>query len=115
MLNDEQREELRTGIAETLRSLADDITRMQELIVPVPPDNAIGRISRMEAISEKSVNEATLRSALARQARLQHTQTVVDDAEFGVCSQCDKDIPFARLKLVPESRLCVACAEANGR
>lgn len=35
----------------------------------------------------------------------------VDSEDAGYCQQCDSEIPFARLKAVPTTRLCVACAQ----
>jgi RNA polymerase-binding transcription factor DksA len=31
---------------------------------------------------------------------------------YGVCMRCNKDIPQARLKLVPEARYCIECKKA---
>jgi RNA polymerase-binding transcription factor DksA len=38
-----------------------------------------------------------------------------DPQSFGRCSRCDVAIEWARLELVPWSRLCAACARADGR
>lgn len=113
MLTATQRDALGQHIRSEIEALKLDIGRMEELIQPVPPDNAVGRLSRMEAISEKSVNEATLRAARVRQTRLEQTLGLLDDDDFDHCAVCDNPIPFARLELVPESRLCITCAEAK--
>jgi DnaK suppressor protein len=34
----------------------------------------------------------------------------IGDEDFGVCSACSADIPFDRLKIEPQTMLCVACA-----
>ena len=39
------------------------IGRMEEMTQPIGPENAIGRVSRMDAINNKSVMEAALRTA----------------------------------------------------
>ena len=31
--------------------------------------------------------------------------------DFGICIECDEPIPFARLMILPETSLCVVCAE----
>jgi len=37
---------------------------------------------------------------------------MINDPDFGLCRECEEPIPFARLMIVPESDLCVQCAEA---
>lgn len=34
----------------------------------------------------------------------------IADDNFGVCSSCSAEIPFDRLKVEPQTMLCVACA-----
>ena len=47
------------------------IAEYKELSKPVAPDDAIGRISRMDAINNKSVTEASLRQAREKLMNLQ--------------------------------------------
>ena len=42
-------------------SLKERIAEYRELTRPIPPSEAIGRVSRMDAINNRSVNEAALR------------------------------------------------------
>jgi DnaK suppressor protein len=32
-----------------------------------------------------------------------------DPERFGVCERCGQDVPFERLEVIPEARLCSAC------
>ncbi len=80
---------------------------------PVAPDNAIGRLTRMEAISSKGISEASLNSARAKLAKLEKALGKVGLPEFGVCLRCDNLIPHGRIMLMPETVLCVSCAEKN--
>lgn len=78
---------------------------------PVSPDDAIGRVSRMDAINNKSVAEAALRQAQAKLARMKHMLATVDeDPNFGTCKRCGRPIPPMRIILMPESPYCVRCA-----
>lgn len=106
-----QKETLIASIHQEIATLGKDIPALQELAKPVAPDNAIGRLTRMEAINSKSINEANLASAKARLARLEHALKMSDDPDFGLCMQCGESIPFKRLMVLPDSGLCVSCAE----
>ena len=106
-----QKQTVIQSIQQEIANLGKDIPALQQLSKPVAPDNAIGRLTRMEAINSKSINEANLANAKARLARLQHALKMADDPDFGLCMQCDEPIPFKRLMVQPDSSLCVHCAE----
>ena len=112
-MRDEDKEKLLIHIHQRLKVLEKDILVYTELSKPVPPDNSIGRLTRMEAIGNKSINEAALREAKYAQARLENAIITIDKPQFGLCRECDEPIPIGRLMVMPESDLCVACAETN--
>ena len=86
------------------------IEEYKELTLPVAPDDAIGRISRMDAINNKSVTEASLRQAEQKLLNLQRVLSRVGTSDFGICIKCGKPIPEGRILYRPESLTCVNCA-----
>lgn len=111
-MNDKQKQEFKAFAREEIEALKEEIPRLKELVKPVAPDNAIGRISRMDNIVNQSVAEAQLSKAKVRLARLQEAMKRVDeDEDFGECLDCGDPIPMARLKAMPETEYCVECAE----
>ena len=110
----EQREKLGELMRDKIRVLKKDVVSYKELTRPVAPDNAIGRLTRMEAISSKSIHEAALREAEHTLSRLERALNMIDDPDFGLCVECEEPIPNKRLLIVPESLLCVQCAEKTG-
>jgi DnaK suppressor protein len=76
---------------------------------PVAPDDAIGRISRMDAINNKGVFDASMGNLKSRLSQLIHILTIVDDKDYGICSRCHQPIPIERLKIRPEVRSCASC------
>ena len=54
-MNNAQRTQLKQTILTAIDKQSDDILHLEEMTKPVAPDNAIGRLSRMEAINEKNV------------------------------------------------------------
>jgi DnaK suppressor protein len=110
-MNQEQREQLRLGIFAEVKNLKKTVAQLEDSSKPVPPDNAYGRLSRMEAINSKSISEAGLRSARSRLSRLENALQRLDEEDFGICLQCEEPIPIGRILLVPESTLCVGCAD----
>ena len=86
------------------------IQEYSELAKPVEPENAIGRISRMDAINNKSVTEATLRKAKDKLEKLKFALSKVDDDDFGLCVKCKKSIPLGRILIMPQALTCVSCS-----
>ena len=87
------------------------IKEYQEMTKPIAPDVAIGRISRMDAINNKSVMEAAMRQAEEKLRNLQRVSSKIDHKDFGICLKCHKPIPMGRILIRPESLNCVNCAK----
>lgn len=87
------------------------IQEYAELTKPISPENAIGRISRMDAINNKSVTEASLRKAKEKLEKLKFALSRVDDDDFGRCITCKKPIPLGRILIMPQARTCVNCSQ----
>lgn len=109
-MTEDQRVKIKAKIELKLKELAGQIADLEELTKPISPDNAIGRVSRMDAINNKSVAEAGLRSAKSKFNKLERALTRVDLPEFGQCSRCQQPIRVERLLFMPESTRCVNCA-----
>jgi DnaK suppressor protein len=87
------------------------IIEYKEITKPIAPENAIGRISRMDAINNKSVAEAALRTAVEKLDKLNYMLSQIGEDDFGVCAKCKNPIPIGRILLMPQSRHCVNCAQ----
>ncbi len=107
----EERAELKSKIKTAIILTEEKIKGMESMAEPITPENSIGRISRMDAINNKSVVEAALRTARKRLNSLKLAVSKVEDENFGLCSMCKNPIPAARLMYMPESTRCVRCAD----
>ena len=86
------------------------IVALEEVTKPISPENSIGRVSRMDAINNKSVSEAALRIARKQFNSLETALSNIDKPEFGKCQSCKKSIQAKRLMFMPESTRCIRCA-----
>jgi len=109
-MNSREQEEFREVILGEIESQKHQIESLLKSIKPIAPDNAIGRLTRMEAIGSKGVSEASLVSAQRKLAMLETALNKIESLEFGVCIRCSSPIPNGRMILMPESVTCVACA-----
>ena len=110
-MNEKERIELKQKIIEEIRAQKHLIESFIETSKPVAPDNAIGRLTRMEAISSQGISEASLNSSRAKLVKLEKALEKINLPEFGICARCSRSIAQGRIILMPESMLCVSCAE----
>ncbi len=105
-----QKDTLKEKIIEEIHAVKEQIEELKELTKPIKPENSLGRISRMDAINNKSINDRGLRMAKMKLTKLEMALSKVDEPNFGQCSRCKNNIQEMRLMLMPQSTLCVRCA-----
>ena len=104
------KKKLKKAIQDKIAQLETEIKEIKKLAAPIEPENAIGRISRMDAINNKSINDRLLRNAAEKQKKLNLALSRIGEPKFGFCTLCEQAIQEARLMLMPESSLCISCA-----
>ena len=110
-MTNQERQVLKKKIVATITAMEHEVNRLEEATQPISPENSIGRVSRMDAINNKGVSEAALRSTRRKLSSLRLALTKIDNPDFGFCSRCKQPIPPARLMYLPESTRCVGCAD----
>lgn len=110
-MTEEDKNALRERIKEEIKKLKVDIARLEEATKPISPENSLGRVSRMDAINNKGVAEASLRSAKSKMSKLQIAISKIELDGFGNCANCKQPIRPARLMFMPESTRCIRCAD----
>lgn len=100
-------EKLNKEIAKTERL----VIEYKEMTQPIAPDVSLGRLTRMDAINNKSVVEAALRQAEEKLDKLNYVFNNLDSPSFGKCKKCGVEIPPARILIRPESIYCIKCAQ----
>ena len=107
------KKELEILIQKKINLISIEIQELKLLTIPIEPENAIGRISRMDAINNKSINDRMLRKAKEKLKKLNLALSRINEKEFGMCITCNKLINEKRLILMPEVVSCVKCAQIN--
>ena len=100
------RSKLEAEITE-LRVLSDNSKQSR---APVTLDQqSVGRLSRMDAMQQQSMDLAKEERRAQRLAILTAALRRMDDGEFGYCLKCGEDIPPERLDVDPAVTLCIYC------
>ena len=109
-MSDIDKKSIEIQIKKKIEKLEEEIITLIDLTKPISPDSAIGRVSRMDAINNKSVNEAALRKKQFQLSALKESFKKLNDPNFGKCIKCGAEIPIGRIMIMPESKKCVHCA-----
>ena len=109
-MNEAEKEKLRARILDELVETRMKIAELEEAAKPVAPDKALGRLTRLEAMQDRSVAEPALNRAISEQTRLENALQNLVLPDFGVCKNCGESISMERLEALPQSTLCIACA-----
>ncbi len=70
----------------------------------------VGRLSRMDALQQQEMAQATERHRNSELVRIEQALTLVDEGEYGYCLHCGEPIPDKRLEADPTATHCVRCA-----
>ena len=110
-MNPKELETFKTRLVDLIGKQEEEIRLLEEMTQPISPENSIGRVSRMDAINNKGVSEASLRNKKDKLAKLKVALSKIDGKNFGFCSRCERPIAPARLMYMPESSRCIHCAD----
>lgn len=109
-MNKKEEEEIAGIIDDQIESVTEEIKELIELTKPISLDASIGRLSRMDAINNKTINENALREKKSILQKLERAQERYKEGKLGTCLKCGNDIPLGRLKIMPYTTRCVQCA-----
>jgi len=81
---------------------------------PVELDQqAVGRLSRMDALQAQEMALETSRRRAAELRRIAAALVRIDSGDYGYCVECGEEIAVRRLELDPATPYCVQCASAK--
>ena len=109
MLTDKEKIDIRNRINCKILDIDERIIEYRELTKPIPPSVAIGRVSRMDAINNRSINQAALRQLEVQRKGLESALSRLNDDKFGRCFGCGEAIPVGRILIMPGAIKCVRC------
>jgi DnaK suppressor protein len=106
-----EKETLLADIAKLLAELATDIAYLEEASMPVAPNKAIGRISRMDAINNQNINKSLLQSKQEQKLHYEQLLAKLQNTNSITCNRCNESISALRLLRVPQAVICANCVK----
>jgi len=71
---------------------------------------AVGRLSRMDALQCQAMAQATAARRQTERQRLRAALARIDTGDYGHCEDCGDEIAPGRLRLDPAAVRCIGCA-----
>jgi DnaK suppressor protein len=110
-MTNEEKNIIKNIILSEIEDIKDDIIYLEEATKPVAPDCSIGRVSRMEALGSKGVNEALLENSKNKLSLLEKNLNKIGTDSFGRCVKCSNPIEIKRFIAIPEAQVCMKCSK----
>jgi len=111
MLNDAQLDTFLQRLrAERSALVEEDAATSEDRGTVVLDQQAVGRLSRMDALQRQAMAQAMARRRAGRERRIKAAIDRMEDGEFGYCLECGEEIAFERLDLDPTFPNCLSCA-----
>ncbi len=101
----------RARLAEKRQELEDfsELSKQSRGMVELD-QQAVGRLSRMDAMQQQAMAEAQERNRNLDLTRIDMANRRLANGDYGYCIDCDEEIPDTRLAIDPMAERCVKCA-----
>lgn len=83
---------------------------------PIQLDQAcVGRLSRLDAMQQQAMAQATARRAELEKQRIQTALNRLLSGDYGYCVKCEEEISEGRLRIDSATLVCITCARMMER
>jgi DnaK suppressor protein len=103
------RDEMRARLTARALEIRATLGHLEGATAPVSPDNALGRLTRLDAMQATSMRQALARDHEVELGQVDRALAALEAGAFGLCRRCGEEIAEARLRARPEAFLCLAC------
>jgi DnaK suppressor protein len=105
----QQKESLKALIQEQLQTLNIQVHNLQSKSITIEKDCSLDALNKVDMYYEHQREYTLVEQAKERIVLLEKVVHKIDDESYGICEECEDEIAFARLELLPESDYCVEC------
>ena len=106
----EQLELVKKSLISQIEQTKKDIVAISKFCEPIEVGCCLDEIARSDLQVDVETNTKRKIDLVSKLNRLENILINTDSPSFGRCIECDDPISHERLMLVPDSQLCVECA-----
>jgi len=108
-------EELHRALVALRAELEAVLLVSRDAVKPVDLDEPIGRLSRIDALAQQKLAQASREGLSLRAKQVSAALARFDEGSYGTCATCEENVGYARLKARPETPFCIACQSRRER
>jgi DnaK suppressor protein len=101
---------MRTTLEHELDEIRMQIAELQEAFKE-RPDYGLGRGN--PAATRREIDRALLQRLRKRAESLEQAMLRLNEGSYGICTQCGKPIHPERVAVLPDTQVCIDCAQRN--
>ena len=109
-MSTEDSDKYQSKLSQLRLEIEDYLKKSQDSAAAVEPDNALGRLSRMEAMQDQQMVLELRRRKKRQLLDVESALKRIEQDSFGLCIFCGKRISTDRIDAFPEVQTCVNCA-----
>ena len=109
-MNSGDLDKYKTKLSQLCLEIEDYLEKSESSAAAVEPDNALGRLSRMEAMQDQQMVLELRRRKKRQWLDVENALKRIEQNTFGSCMFCGQLISTDRLDAFPEVQTCVKCA-----
>lgn len=109
-----EKEDLKNIIASQIKALEKELAYLKTQLKPVEKDCSLDNVYHAGRYQEQNITFHKFEEYTKRYNKLIATLNRVESKDYGICKECEEDIPIERLKLIPESEYCIDCINEFG-
>ena len=110
-MNEEESTGFRTALLDLRAELLAFESTTRDGAKPVDLEQPIGRLTRMDAIQQQKLTQATRHRNAVRMQQVDAALARLRSGTYGDCVSCEEPIDEDRLRARPETPLCLDCQE----
>ena len=113
-LSEQQQTTLHLKLSDQKSALKSLLKDNEDTSKPVQLDQqALGRVSRIDAIQQQKMAIANRSNQELTLVQIMQALRRIQEDDYGYCQECDIPIPYERLLIKPETKLCIQCQSAS--
>lgn len=97
-------------LKQELKEIEEQIAALEEALAE-KPDYGMGKGD--PSVTRWELDRALLEQLQERAAEIQEALSRLSEGTYGICEQCGNPIHPDRLAVLPDTRICIKCAQKN--
>ena len=111
-MTNEQKDELKAKIESELKRVEQELEAIKPKLYPIKKDCSIDKVEHKAMKLEQNIAMYQFEELKRQKNRLTYAMhKLLNDINYGICKECEEEIDFKRLLLIPYSEFCVECLE----